>query len=59
MAMESRSSEKAIGTGILLSLVAVGGAALMYLDAGDPLAGWGFAVAMLAASLAVVAVQLW
>jgi hypothetical protein len=59
MATESMGSEKAIGTGILLSLLAVGGAVIMYLDAGDPLAGWGFAVAMLAASLAVMAVQLW
>ncbi|MFB6228040.1 MAG: hypothetical protein ABEH88_05580 [Halobacteriales archaeon] len=59
MATESIGSEKAIGTGILLSLIAIGGALLMYLDAGDPLAGWGFAVAMLAGSLAVVAVQLW
>jgi hypothetical protein len=59
MATESGGSEKAIGTGILLSLFAVGGTAVMYLGAGDPLSGWGFAVAMLAASLAVTAVQLW
>lgn len=59
MAMESRDSEKAIGAGVLFSLAAVGGAGVMYLGAGDPMAGWGFAAAMLAASLAVMAVQLW
>jgi hypothetical protein len=59
MATESMGSEKSVGAGILLSLIAVGGALVMYLDAGDPLAGWGFAVAMLAGSLAVVAIQLW
>jgi len=48
-----------MGTAVLLSLVAVGGALLMYLEGGEPLAGWGFAVAMVAASLAVAAVQLW
>jgi hypothetical protein len=59
MATESVVSEKGIGTAILLSLVAAGGALLMYLEAGEPLAGWGFAVAMLAGALAVVAAQLW
>jgi hypothetical protein len=57
--MESTVSEKGMGTAIALSLMAVGGAVLMYLEAGEPLAGWGFAVAMLAGALAVVAVQLW
>jgi hypothetical protein len=59
MATESGVSEKGIGTAILLSLVAVGGALLMYLDGGEPMAGWGFAVAMVAGSLAVAAAQLW
>jgi hypothetical protein len=59
MATESAASEKRMGTAVLLSLVAVGGALLMYLEGGEPLAGWGFAVAMVAASLAVAAVQLW
>jgi hypothetical protein len=59
MATESIGSEKAIGGSILFSLIAIGGALLMYLDAGEPMAGWGFAVAMLAGALAVVAVQLW
>ena len=59
MATESTGSEKGMGTAMVLSLVAVGGALLMYLEAGEPLAGWGFAVAMLAGAIAVVTVQLW
>jgi len=57
--MATESTEKGVGTTLLLSLLAVGGALVMYLGAGDPLSGWGFAVAMLAGSLAVVAAQLW
>ena len=59
MATESAGSEKGTGTAIVLSLVTVGGALLMYLGAGEPLAGWGFAGAMLAGAIAVVTVQLW
>jgi hypothetical protein len=59
MATESTVSEKGMGTAMVFSLIAVGGAVLMYLEGGEPLAGWGFAVAMLAGALAVVAVQLW
>ena len=59
MATESTGSEKRIGTTVLFSLIAVGGALLMYLGAGEVLSGWGFAVAMLAGAIAVAAVQLW
>jgi hypothetical protein len=59
MAAESTVSEKGMGAAMLCSLLAVGGAVLMHLEGGEPLAGWGFAVAMLAGSLAVAAVHLW
>jgi len=59
MPTESTVSEKGMGTALLFSLIAVGGALLMYLESGEPLAGWGFAVAMLAGTIAVVVVQLW
>lgn len=52
-------SEKGLGATIVLSLIAIGGALVMYAGAGDPLSGWGFAAAMLAASLAVVAAHVW
>mgnify|MGYP000286004433 CR=1 FL=1 len=52
-------SEKGVGATVILSLIALGGAVVMYVGAGDPLSGWGFAAAMLAGSLAVVAAHLW
>lgn len=51
-------SDRGVGAAIALGVVAAGGALLMALYPGGPLAGWGFAAAMVAASLAVAAVQL-
>ena len=59
MATRETSGDTGVGLAILLSLLSVGGAFLMYLSPDDPLAGWGFALAILAASLAVAAVHLY
>ncbi|MFB6127035.1 MAG: hypothetical protein ABEJ79_07070 [Halolamina sp.] len=67
MATDTVASDKGIGLGVLFGLLAVGGAALTLVVpsqevtfAGISLASWGFGVAMVAATLAVVAVQvLW
>ena len=50
-----------MGTGLaaILSLVAALGAAVTYLNPGNAVGGWGFALALLAASLAVVAIHLY
>lgn len=48
-------ADRGIGFILVLSAVTVGGALLMYATPESPLAGWGFALAMIAASLAVAA----
>lgn len=55
----STGADRGVGLTIGLGLVAVGGALLMGGNPGDPLAGWGFAVAIVAAALAVAAAQLY
>lgn len=67
MAVDTVDSDKGLGVGILFGLLAVGGAVLALLVpsqdvtvAGISLAAWGFAVAMVASIVAVVAIQaLW
>ena len=53
------AADRGVGYTVGLGLVAVAGAGVMYLNPGSNLAGYGFAVAMAAASLAVVAAQLY
>lgn len=55
----SMETDKGIGFAVLLSLLAVAGAAVMYLNAGTEMAGWGFAAAMLAGTLAVAGIHLY
>ncbi|MFB6173024.1 MAG: hypothetical protein ABEI39_00120 [Halobacteriales archaeon] len=57
MAAESPTRDTGVGLAIVLSLLAIGGALGMYLSPDDPIAGWAFAVAVLAGSLAVVALH--
>lgn len=58
MADGATRSDRGVGAALALGLVAVGGALVMALNPGGPLAGWGFAAAIVAASLAVAAAQL-
>lgn len=52
-------ADRGIGFTLILSAVTVAGALLMYATPDSPLAGWGFAVAMVAASLAVAAAAIY
>jgi len=59
MAETATESDKAIGLGLLFGLLGVAGAVVMYVAAADQVtAGFGFALAMLAGSLAVAAIHL-
>ena len=53
------AADRGVGYTVGLGLVAVVGAFLTYANPGSPVAGYGFAIAMVAASLAVVAAQLY
>lgn len=58
MAETAIRSDKAVGLGLVFGALAVLGAVLMYVAAArQVLAGWGFALAVLAASLAVAAIH--
>lgn len=59
--MESRAaqSDKGIGFCLLFSMLALVGALAMVVAPGQLAKAWGFAAAMFAASLAVVAVQVY
>ena len=52
-------ADRGVGYAVGLGLVAIAGAFAMFANPGSPVAGYGFAVAMAAASLAVVAAQLY
>lgn len=52
-------SDRGIGVTLILSAVTVGGAVLMYATPESQLAGWGFALAMVAGSLAVAAASVY
>ncbi|WP_380679812.1 DUF7525 family protein [Salinigranum sp. GCM10025319] len=58
--MESTvSSDKGIGFAVVLSLLTLVGAAVMLAGPGQVAKAWGFALAMVAAMLAVVLTQLY
>ena len=58
--MESTvSSDKGIGFAVVLSLLTLVGAAVMLAGPGQVAKAWGFALAMVAAMLAVVLKQLY
>lgn len=59
--MEARGvgSDRGVGYGVALGLVAAVGALVMFTNPESAVAGWGFALAMLAGALAVMAVQLY
>jgi hypothetical protein len=62
MATETAATDKGIGFAVALSLVAVLGAAVMFgggVVGAQVTAAWGFAAAMLAATLAVVGAQVY
>ena len=53
-------SDKGVGLGILFGLLGVGGAVGMLVFASDHLiAGWSFALAMVAGALAIAAIHLY
>lgn len=58
MAGTETGSDRGVGFGVALGLVALGGAAVMALNPASPAAGWGFALAVVAGALAVMAAQL-
>jgi len=57
MAHDVVATDKGVGFGVLFSILAVAGALAMLLAPGQLGKAWGFAVAMVAAIVAVVAVQ--
>ena len=58
MAETATGSDKAVGLGMLFGLLGVAGAIVMYVAAADQVtAGFGFALAMLAGSLAIAAIH--
>ncbi|MFB6211166.1 MAG: hypothetical protein ABEI76_06490 [Halobacteriales archaeon] len=60
MATASEDSlDRRIGYTVIFSLLALGGAFMMYLFPGNSLSAWGFGLAMVAASLAVMAEQVY
>jgi hypothetical protein len=56
IAESAPGANRGVGYGVDLGLVATGSALATFLHSGSTVAGWGFAVAVVAASLAVVAV---
>lgn len=59
--MDARAvgSDRGVGLGVALGLVAAVGALVMFLNPHSAVAGWGFALAMAAGALSVMAVQLY
>lgn len=58
MADTAIRSDKAIGLGLVFGALAVLGSVVMYVAAAQQVvAGWGFALAVLAASVAVAAIH--
>lgn len=59
MAETGLQSDKALGLGFVFGILSVVGAVVMYVAAADQLtAGWGFALAMLAGSVAVAVIHI-
>lgn len=59
MAETGLQSDKSLGLGLLFAMVALAGALVMYIGAADHLtAGWGFALAMIAGSVAVAVIHI-
>lgn len=56
---QSVESDKGIGLGIVFSLIAVVGTLIMLTGGAEITIAWGFAAAMIAATLAVVAIQVY
>lgn len=52
-------ADRGVGYTVALGLVAAAGAFVMYTNPGSAVGGYGFAVAMVAAALAVVAAQVY
>jgi hypothetical protein len=52
-------SDKGIGLGIAFSLLAIVGAVIMLTGGSEITIAWGFAAAMVAGALAVVAIQVY
>jgi uncharacterized membrane protein (DUF485 family) len=53
-------SDKAIGFGLLFGMLSLAGALVMYVAADQQVtAGWGFALAMLAAALSITAIHVY
>lgn len=59
MVTQTVESDKGIGLGVVLALLAGVGAAAMLVAPEQVTKAWGFALAMFAAALAVVAVQVY
>lgn len=58
MTESAAASDKAVGLGLVFGLLSIVGAVVMFVLATEQvLAGWGFALAVLAGSLAVAAIH--
>lgn len=59
MSTDTVASDKGIGFAVLFSLLAIGGAVGMFVGAPEQAAAWGFAAAMLFASLAIAYIHVY
>ena len=59
MAETGLRSDKSLGLGLVFGMLAAVGALVMFVESADHLlAGWGFALAMLAGSVAIAAIHI-
>ncbi|WP_136716056.1 DUF7525 family protein [Halorientalis salina] len=59
MAETGLQTDKSLGLGLVFGTIAVVGAVVMYVASADQLtAGWGFALAVIAGSIAIAAIHL-
>ncbi len=59
MAETGLQSDKSLGLGLVFGIVAIIGALVMYIASADQLTtGWGFALAMIAGSIAIAVIHI-
>lgn len=58
-AVETVESDVGLGLTVIFSLLTLGGAVAMLAGPGQSTKAWGFALAMVAGTLAVVAIHVW
>jgi len=58
MAETGLQSDKSLGLGLVFGIVAIIGALVMFIASDQLTTGWGFALAMIAGSIAVAAIHI-